>query len=282
MSQQGVLVLSERVLISGAKGFIGSNLLNATKLRFELIDTLEEDSVSDWNFNINVVKKLQAFKPTVIFHVGASSDTLNHDVQYMMLRNYFSSVVLTDWASENKCKLIYSSSAAVYGTNELYPSNLYGWSKYAAENYVIAKGGIALRYFNVYGPGEEQKGEMASFFYQAYISRSNNRQVLLFPGFPKRDFVYVKDVVSANIHALDHYMNLCGKWYEVGTGIASTFERVLDLGGIPYQYSDASVVPAGYQYQTCSMSKKWMKGWTPKFQIEQGIEDYLKYLSEDR
>ena len=72
--------------------------------------------------------------------------------------------------------IIYSSSAANYGINNRYPSNLYGWSKYAAECYVVANGGIALRYFNVYGPGEEFKGNMASVAYQAYKTNKQNKK----------------------------------------------------------------------------------------------------------
>jgi ADP-L-glycero-D-manno-heptose 6-epimerase len=104
--------------------------------------------------------------------------------------------------------MVYSSSAANYGTNNEHPSNLYGWSKYAAEDYVINNGGIGLRYFNVYGPGEQNKGKMASVAFQMNEKRKNNEEIKLFPKSPKRDFVYVKDVISANIYAFKNYEKL--------------------------------------------------------------------------
>jgi ADP-L-glycero-D-manno-heptose 6-epimerase len=273
-------VSSEKILITGSRGFIGSNLLGAAQLGCQDIETINEEFYDDPNWINTLVNWLDKKRPTCIFHIGACSDTLNQDVEYMMLRNYQSTVTLADWAFKNSCKLVYSSSAAVYGTNNLFPSNLYGWSKYVAENYVIARGGIALRYFNVYGPGEEHKGRMSSFVYQAYNMSRKKIDVLLFPGFPKRDFVYIKDVVAANIFALEHFYDLCGASYEVGTGKASTFESVLNLSGIPFEYADESDVPLGYQFFTCSNSAKWMDGWKPEFKLEQGIHDYLTYLGE--
>ena len=111
------------------------------------------------------------------------------------------SKVLVDHAYNLNKKIIYSSSAANEGSGNGIPNNIYGWSKLLAENYGIAKGGdfIALRYFNVYGPGEEHKGKMASMAYQAY----KKGEVYLFPGGPTRDFIYIEDVVKANITAVN-------------------------------------------------------------------------------
>ena len=116
-----------------------------------------------------------------VFHVGACSDTLETNVDYMMTRNYESTKIIMDWCVKNNKPMIYSSSAANYGTNNLYPSNLYGWSKYVGEGYVISNGGIALRYFNVYGPGEEDKGKMASVAYQMFIKNTKGEKITLFP-----------------------------------------------------------------------------------------------------
>ena len=84
-----------------------------------------------------------------------------------------------------------------------YPQNLYAWSKLITEDYgraLYPEGITSLRYFNVYGPHEDHKGKMASVGYQAYITDGDYK---LFHKDPKRDFVYVKDVVSTNIVAMD-------------------------------------------------------------------------------
>jgi nucleoside-diphosphate-sugar epimerase len=164
--------------------------------------------------------------------------------------------------------MIYSSSAASYGTNGEHPSNLYGWSKYVAEQYVISNGGIALRYFNVYGPGEEHKGNMASMAYQ--MMKAGHAK--LFPGKPKRDFIYVDDVAIANLHAFAHYNVLSGKKYDVGLGEAHSFEYIAEALEIPYTYHDPSAIPEGYQFHTCSNPRNWMPGWAPEYSIKTTLQ----------
>ncbi len=152
--------------------------------------------------------------------------------------------------------------------------------KYVGEGYVISNGGIALRYFNVYGPGEENKGKMASVAYQMFIKNIKGEKITLFPKKPQRDFVYIKDIVSANIHALKNYEELSGKYYEVGSGTARTFEDVLNNMGIEYGYTSEDVIPNGYQFYTCSDKSKWMNGWESKWDLEMGIKDYKEYLKK--
>jgi len=143
-----------------------------------------------------------------------------------------------------------------------------------AEQYGLALGGqfIALRYFNVYGPGEEYKNKMSSIACQAY----KQGVFKLFPKKPKRDFVYIKDVVSATLYPLTN--EVPSGIYEVGSGEARIFEDVLDNLEISYTYRNEIDIPEGYQYYTESDSKKWMPGWTPKYNIETGIKAYKKYL----
>ena len=149
-----------------------------------------------------------------------------------------------------------------------------------AEDFVRKSGGIALRYFNVYGPGEESKGVMSSFLYQAYVNRNNGEKVLLFPGGPSRDFIYIEDVVGANLYALKNFLNLAGGYYDVATGCSRLFEDVLNLADIEFTYSDESTIPAGYQSYTCGDPKKWMHGWKPVYSLEEGVADYLTYLQQ--
>lgn len=256
-----------KVLITGHKGFIGKNLFK------KFISVIGVDSKYDETYITNF---LNIHNPDVIFHIGACSNTLATDVGFVMERNYLSTKWITDWCVVNDKKIIYASSAAVYGSDNKTPSNLYAWSKLIAEDYVVSKGGIALRYFNVYGPGEEDKEKMASVIYQ----NLNNTDIKLFPGKPKRDFVYVDDIVDANLYALENYDILKGNWYEVGSGESNTFETIFDFLELPYTYHNESEIPKGYQFKTLSLKEKWMPNWNPKFNLEKGIKEYKKYLDE--
>ena len=267
------------ILVTGSKGFIGKNLINELKNKGEsIIIEINEEIFDSENWDLELLKILIENKPDVIYHIGACSDTLEQNVNYMMKLNFEFTKVLVDWSSENNSKLIYSSSAANYGQNEKYPSNLYGWSKYVAEQYVISNNGIGLRYFNVYGPGEENKGKMSSVAYQSFVNKSEGKTWKLFPKKPTRDFVYVKDVVSANFYAEKNYKKLNKNWYEVGSGESRTFEDVLENMGVFYYYHEEKMIPNGYQFYTCSKKEKWMSGWTPEYNLERGIKEYKDYL----
>jgi ADP-L-glycero-D-manno-heptose 6-epimerase len=233
---------------------------------------------SDWKMAL--VNELDRLNPKTVFHAGACSDTLEQDVQFMMTRNYESTKVIADWCVLNNRELIYSSSAANYGEDGRYPSNLYGWSKYTSEDYVIKSGGAALRYFNVYGPGEELKGKMASFVFQAYLKNLKNEKILIFPNKPQRDFVYIDDIVDANMHVLANYNNLKSRYYEVSTGIASSFEQLLDLLEFDFGYYHEQDIPKGYQFFTCGNKNKWPPGWKPKYNLSKGVEKYKEYLKD--
>lgn len=263
----------QNILITGTKGFIGSNLKAELSNQFKIWEINEDIFQSeDWMDQLsNLFDQVDFY---TVFHVGACADTLEQNVNYMMLLNYQFTKHITDLCNKFDVNIIYSSSAANYGTNGTYPSNLYGWSKYVGEGYVISNKGIGLRYFNVYGPGEEHKGKMASVAYQMYIKYKSGEKCFLFPKKPLRDFVYVKDIVSANIYAMNNFSRLKGKEYEVGSGEARAFEDVMNLMEIPFEYLDESVIPEGYQFYTCSDSNKWMPGWEPKYKLDSGIKSY--------
>lgn len=258
--------MKNKVVVTGHKGFIGKNLIK----RFENAVGIDE------SYDLELINGfLDANKPDVVFHIGACSDTLVKDVGYVMEVNYLATKWITDWCVKNNSKIIYASSAAIYGT-ENKPANLYAWSKLVGEDYVINNGGIALRYFNVYGPGEEHKGRMASVVYQNW----GNENIKLFPNKPKRDFVYVDDVVNANIYAYNNYDKLKGKWYEVGSGEAKSFEDIFDYLELSYTYHSEDKIPNGYQFYTKSDTNNWMPGWKSEFNLETGIQKYKKYLNE--
>ncbi len=266
------------VLVTGGKGFIGRRLVIALKEMGFTVESLDDEYFSEPDWDKALELRLATINPEGIFHVGACSDTLEQEVEFMMTRNFESSKIISDWCTRNNRPLIYSSSAANYGVNGRYPSNLYGWSKYVAEQYVVKNFGIALRYFNVYGPGEENKANMSSFIYQAFVESLKGSKVFLFPKEPRRDFIYIDDVVSANIYAFTNFTNLRKDYFEVSTGVASTFEEMLQYFQIEFEYSDEKSIPAGYQFYTCGDSKKWMNGWSPNYTLAQGLKNYREYL----
>ena len=268
-----------KVLITGSRGFVGSQLKSYLVDRGDKVHDIDDEYLSHQNWKLQLLEVLNTVSPSAIFHVGACSDTLEQRVNYMMVRNYETTKVLSTWCRDKKVPFIYSSSAANYGTNGDYPSNLYGWSKYVAEDYVIANKGVALRYFNVYGPGEKHKGKMASIVLQAYMRYKGDKEPMgLFQGSPRRDFVYIEDVVSANIYALENYEKLSGQFYEVGSGEARLFEDMMNIMDIPYFYRDEVDTPQGYQYFTCSKKERQMTDWEPLHTLESGLSRYKKHL----
>ena len=255
-----------KVLITGHNGFIGKALSNVIENFIGIDGYYTQDFIIDF---------LNTEKPNIIFHVGACSDTLCSDVPYMMHQNYLSTKTIIDWCVQNDCKMIYSSSASCYGVNGLHPSNLYGWSKYIAEQYVISNGGLALRYFNVYGYDESHKGRMASFIYQNHKKDS----IGLFTGNPSRDFVYIDDVISANLFALDNYDSIKGSFFDVGYGQPVTYEAICNILGKEFYYLDDKLIPNGYQFYTKANSKNFIPNWKPKYNIQDGISKYMDNLN---
>jgi len=263
-----------RVLLTGCHGFIGRNINDELMKRDDIYSVIciEKDYMNFEGWEKTLFKSVN--ECDVVLHVGAISDTMLQDPNEMMKYNYEFSRVLFDYAQKCKKKVVYSSSAANKGDGGQTPSNLYGWSKYIAEQYGVKSvdNFYALRYFNVYGPGEQNKGNMASVAFQAH----RKGEFKLFPGNPKRDFVYIKDVVSATIHPI--FNHIIPGIYEVGSGEERTFEDVLDLMGVKYSYRDGVEVPNGYQYYTKANKIEFMTGWEPIYNLENGIKEYKEYL----
>jgi ADP-L-glycero-D-manno-heptose 6-epimerase len=268
-----------KILLTGYKGFIGQNILKTVEQEHQCF-LIEKDSVEEYLNNIHTLE-IVVEMCDVILHNGAISDTSNENYKEVMFYNVYFTKKLIEISKKYNKKIIFASSASIYG-NSNYPQNLYAWSKMISEDYGRAfypEGFTALRYFNVYGPYEEHKGNMSSVAYQAWkhlVKMNNNDLFSLFPKKPKRDFVYVKDVVSANLKAIESPSGV----YDVGSGDARTFEDVLNLIDIPYTYTSEDIIPHWYQFFTQSDKDKWLPNWNPKYNLEGGCKDYLKYLNE--
>lgn len=270
-----------KVVVTGSEGFIGKRLLGTLARMGLVVQGWDPGGESARKTFDDFVASLNGFQPKVIFHVGADSNTLAQSVNEVMRANYLFTKRLSDWASARGVDVIFSSSAACYGNKSGHPENLYAWSKFAAEDYVRLSGGVCLRYFNVYGPGEAHKREMASFVMQAWKASILGTQPRLFPGQPRRDFVFVDDVVSANIAAMDNLKFTRSEVYDVGTGRARTFEDCLDLMGLTWSYADSRAIPEGYQFFTQADPDKFVPNWRPSFSLEDGMREYRKFLENN-
>nr|MCU0775695.1 ADP-glyceromanno-heptose 6-epimerase [Ideonella sp.] len=243
-----------RVVVTGAAGFIGSNLvlgLNAMGID----DIIAVDDLTDGpkyrnllgarfaDYFDNAAGRLG--RVDAVLHQGACSDTMEHDGKFMLETNYRCSKTLLDACMAQGTQFLYASSAATYGGSDTFreeprweqPLNVYGYSKLLFDNVVrrmieSAPAQVAgFRYFNVYGPREQHKGRMASVAFHHFHQFRDTGKVRLFgeyggygPGEQNRDFVYVDDVVAANLWFLQRPERR--GIFNLGTGRAQPFNDV--------------------------------------------------------
>jgi ADP-L-glycero-D-manno-heptose 6-epimerase len=249
------------IIVTGAAGFIGSNLVKALGDRGEerviavdnltradkfknLVDCEIDDYLDKTEF-VARFKRGDFGKVKAVFHEGACSDTMETDGRYMMENNFRYSRDVLDACLEQGVQFLYASSAAVYGGSSEFverrelekPLNVYGYSKFLFDQIVRqtlpkARSQLAgFRYFNVYGQRETHKGRMASVAFHNFNQFRAEGRVKLFgeyngygPGEQTRDFVSVEDVTAVNLHFFDHP----GKSgiFNLGTGRAQPFNDI--------------------------------------------------------
>jgi ADP-L-glycero-D-manno-heptose 6-epimerase len=249
-----------KIVVTGAAGFIGANLVKALNTKGEtdivavdnlaradkfhnLVDCEIADYI-DKSELLELVRRRALAKPDVVFHQGACSDTMQSDGRYMMENNYRYSLELLRWCQEERVPYVYASSAAVYGLGPVFeesrpherPLNVYGYSKFLFDQVVRRELSgstapiVGLRYFNVYGPREAHKGRMASVAFHQFHQFRAEGKVKLFEGSHGyangaqcRDFIHVDDVVAVNLFFLQRPKSGI---YNVGTGRAQAFNDV--------------------------------------------------------
>ena len=248
-------------IVTGAAGFIGSNLVKALNERGEsniiAVDNLKsadkfknlvDCDIADFLDKEDFRRKLREgfFDGLVvaILHQGACSDTMATDGRYVMDNNYQYTLELLNYCQEEEIPFLYASSASVYGGGREFresreceaPLNVYAYSKFLFDQIVrrrhkLAAQVVGLRYFNVYGQREQHKGRMASVAYHFFNQYRAEGRVRLFEGSDGyenggqlRDFVSIEDVVRVNLHFLNH-PEISGI-FNVGTGQAQSFNDV--------------------------------------------------------
>lgn len=242
------------------------------------------------------LKKIAEGKFDIIFHQAAISDTTVEDKTLMMQTNVKAFENIVHIAAQNGSRVIYASSAGTYGNsappnqvgiNEL-PTNVYGESKLAMDHFtygLLEKNPkmhlVGLRYFNVYGGREFLKGTTSSMILQLGLQALKNKKVRLFKyGEQRRDFVYVEDIVQANVKAIEAKNPGV---FNVGTGISSTFNEIVTnlkqhLGDFEVEYFDN---PYGfYQNHTEAAieTTRASLGYQPAFTLEKGIKAYVNEI----
>ncbi|HTT08801.1 MAG TPA: ADP-glyceromanno-heptose 6-epimerase [Gammaproteobacteria bacterium] len=312
------------IIVTGGAGFIGSNLVRALNARGRddilIVDNLHHGrkfrNLIDCNW-LDYMDKDEFLEHIqwgtevpdgieAIFHLGACTNTTEQDGRHLMRNNYSYSKAVLRYCMERNIRLIYASSASVYGAGRKFaetreheaPLNAYGFSKFAFDQHVRrqlarkdAPPVFGLRYFNVYGPRESHKGAMASVVWHFHRQVLEQGTVRLFcggDGFADgeqcRDFVHVDDVVAATLWFAQ--AGAPSGIYNVGTGRSQTFNEVARAVLSLHQRGEIEYIPfpdalrGSYQSHTqADLTRLRAAGYTGVFKtVEEGVPAYLDWL----
>jgi len=319
------------VLVTGGGGFIGSALvweLNGRgctdvviadsapeaerdyylrHLRF--VDYLQPEQALSWLQS----GKLGSFD--CAFHLGACSSTTETNREYLYRNNFEFSRDLAAWALSTGTRFVYASSAATYGDGSagmddanpellerLQPLNLYGESKQLMDLHAWREGWlekiVALKYFNVFGPNEEHKGDMRSVVSKSFVQVTQTGVIHLFKSYrpeyadgeQRRDFLYVKDAVRMTLHLAGN--RSAAGIFNIGAGEAHSWNELAGaifsaLGREPrIEYIEMpAAIRDKYQYFTqAKIAKLRAAGYAqPIMPLGEAVRDYVQnYLAPGR
>jgi ADP-L-glycero-D-manno-heptose 6-epimerase len=281
------------IVLTGAAGFIGSVILGyLNSLGYKDIVIVDDFKNSEQYKNLlgknyrSIITKpdeLPVGSIEAIVHFGANSSTLEKDWSSIYSTNVQSTRKWAEIARQKCAKMIFASSAAVYG-NGNGPLNLYGFSKLVSEKEL--PDAVCLRLFNVYGPNEYHKGRMASTPFHWYNQLLDSNELGIFENSDQyfRDFVWVEDVARVVEFFLKNYRPGV---YDLGSGHNTSFNTVADQlisnmsTGKKVEIPMPEDLKKQYQVNTCAdLTSLTDAGFdTNSFlNTELGIKSYLKYL----
>jgi len=314
------------ILLTGGAGFIGSNILAALNDRGHddiiVVDDLTDGSkcrnlagrgFADYLDVAELIDAIHSDKLprlSAICHQGGCVNSMIADGRAAMSDNYGFSKTMLRLAGRHRCPLVYASSASVYGDGRNgfrespeceRPLAPYAFSKWAFDQHLRwlersnfglpAVSVTGLRYFNVYGPGEEHKGPMASVAWQCFAALKRGESPRVFAGSDsiRRDFVYVADVAAVNLHFLDAQPPGL-RIVNVGSGAARSFLELASCastvadGPAPVTVPFPEHLRGQYQRHTCAdLRGLRAAGYAePMTSIEDGMASYHASLGDTR
>lgn len=316
------------IIVTGGAGFIGSCIVRMLNdVGIEDIIIVDNISATDKWLNLRnkkyikyvhkseFLRELDFYKDvTTIIHMGAQSSTVEKNFDYLWKNNFEYTKILWNYCTQKQIRFIYASSAATYGNGEkgfddkanidgLLPLNGYGYSKQLFDLWVkhqadgTPKQYVGLKFFNVYGPNEYFKGNMASMVFHGYKQVQESGKIRLFKscnpeymdGGQLRDFIYVKDICSVIFWLLQNEQ--INGLFNIGTGKAQSFRELAEavfhaLELKPdIEYVDMPEhLREKYQYFTeARMEKLREAGYNKTFlNLEDGVRDYVRsFLAND-
>jgi ADP-L-glycero-D-manno-heptose 6-epimerase len=323
--------MARPIVVTGAAGFIGRNVVAELNRRGEeeiiLVDELGkdekwknlvglrfEDIVSPEEF-LGLLEEGAFADARSVIHMGACSSTTEMDADYLLRNNYQYTRVLANWCESHEVRLVYASSAATYGYGaegydddedlvaSLKPLNMYGYSKQIFDLWAMKQGLLSsivgLKFFNVYGPHEDHKGDMRSMVAKSYEQIKATGEVKLFKsdkpeykdGEQLRDFVWVGDAVDVVLHFAEQEYGAPGGLLNCGTGEARTWvdlaSAVFGAMGVEkkIEFIDMPEVLKGkYQYRTqATVERLRAAGYSRPFtSLEDGVAEYVQFLKSTR